>query len=311
MKAKLVISPVLMSMIGLLMTGLMLSCDDVNENSGMNNLSAAEESCVDGSAICRDDENPGLYSENGPYRTDRYTLTGVSPNGAVVHYPIDAEAPFASLVFCPGWLTDNISFQSWGPFMASHGFVMVLMDTTAITDTVDMRSNQQQRILDALKGENGKPNSPLYGKLDLSRISASGYSMGGGASWINASQYPGLRSIMTFAGHHLTAVDVDSKGRNINLPTLILNGGTDWTILGGFGQSNLVYGNIPAGVPKILCVISTVGHFAWGTPTGMKGSGVAELVLAFNKVFLEGDYRWAPYIQRPALAGTWETASLL
>jgi hypothetical protein len=150
-----------------------------------------------------------------------------------------------------------------------------------------------------------------------------GWSMGGGATWINASKHSGeIITAMTLAGHNMTAwyntdmytmMDPDelneymaARGRNIRIPTLMFNGATDMTILGGMGQSETVYNNI-SGVPKILCVMATKGHFAWSSPNA-GGVGVAALALAFEKTYLEGDTRWIPYMQRPTGVSKWKTS---
>lgn len=299
---------VLTATLCVLMLGFAVGCELEPADGGSGGY---DGDCPSG-AICRTEEAPGSYSGNGPYRTSQYSLPLpflTTPSLTTVYYPTNAPAPYAGIVFCPPFLTTQIGFAAWGPFFASHGIVLVTMDTTTIMDQVDMRDDEQRRVLDALKGENTRLGSPLYGKLDTSRIGAMGWSMGGGATWINAASYRGLKTAMTLAGHNMTALDIGSKGIGINIPTLMLNGATDVTILGGLGQSDTVYNMIPSSVPKVLCVIGTVGHFAWGSPTAA-GRDVAELSLAFQKTFLEGDTRWARFIQRPSNAITWRTSSI-
>ncbi|MVF11587.1 hypothetical protein FT643_05455 [Ketobacter sp. MCCC 1A13808] len=262
-------------------------------------------------AICRNDEAPGNYTRNGPYRVADFNMSRFdAAGGATVYYPTNAEPPFASLVFCPPFIGSQYMYQAWGPFFASHGIVMVTMDSETILDTVDQRAGQQREVLDELKAENSDRNSPLYGKLDTSRMGVTGWSMGGGATWINSAEYPGLKTAMSLAGHNLSAIDFDSKGRNTQIPTLIMNGVTDLTYLGGLGQSSGVFRNIPRGVPKVIYEVATAGHFAWGTPTAASDN-VAELALAFQKTFLEGDLRWAQYIDRPrSNVATWDSENI-
>ena len=165
-------------------------------------------------------------------------------------------------------------------------------------------------MLDALKAENTRSSSPLRGKLDTTRLGAVGWSMGGGATWINSAEYRGLRSAMSLAGHNLSAIDIDSKGYNTRIPTLILNGALDLTYLGGLGQSIGVYNNIPRGIPKVIYEVASAGHFDWGSPTAANRA-VAGIALAFHKTFLDGDTRWVSYIRRPSSdVATWATANL-
>lgn len=250
-------------------------------------------------AICRYDEAPGNYSGDGPYRVDDYNMPWFStPGGATVYYPEDAQAPYSVVVFTPPYSGSQYMYANWGPFFASHGIVLVTMDTSTIYDSVDSRADQQQEVLDAIKSENTRRRSPLYGKLDTNRLGATGWSMGGGATWITASEYNGLKTAMSLAGHNATALDSDARGGNIKVPTILFNGDNDSTILGGLGQSDGVYDAIPNGIPKIFYELNSVGHYAWGGPTAANDY-VAELALAFHKTFLDGDTRWAQFLDQP------------
>lgn len=261
-------------------------------------------------AICRG-EAPGSYSGNGPYGSRSYTLSRFqTPGGATVYYPSNAEPPYSGLVFTPPYTGTQAMFRAWGPFFASHGIVLVTMDTTTTADTVDQRASQQKRVLDVLKQENTRSGSPLRGKLDTSRLGAVGWSMGGGATWINSAEYNGLKTAMSLAGHNMTAIDLDSKGGNTRVPTLLFNGALDLTMLGGLGQSIGVYNAIPRGIPKVIYEVASAGHFDWGSPTAANRS-VAGIALAFHKTFLDGDTRWVSYIKRPSSdVATWRTENL-
>lgn len=247
--------------------------------------------------IVRYDYAPGKYSGNGPYSYSTYQLPGWS-HGATVYYPTNASAPFSGIVFCPPYTGTQIMFRDWGPFFASHGIVLVTMDTSSILISVDERAVEQRTVLNLLKAENSRSGSPLYQKLDTDRVGAMGWSMGGGATWINSAEYPGLKTAMSLAGHNLTAININSKGFGTQCPTIIFCGALDTTYLGGMLQSETVYYNIPSGVPKVYYEVGTAGHFVWGGPTDANDH-VAELALAFQKTFLDGDDRWEGFIEKP------------
>ena len=201
--------------------------------------------------IVRYDYNPGKYSGNGPYSYSTYQLPGWS-HGATVYYPTNASAPFSGIVFCPPYTGTQIMFRDWGPFFASHGIVLVTMDTSSILISVDERAVEQRTVLNLLKAENSRSGSPLYQKLDTDRVGAMGWSMGGGATWINSAEYPGLKTAMSLAGHNLTAININSKGFGTQCPTIIFCGALDTTILGGLGQSEGVYYIYLAVFPRFI-----------------------------------------------------------
>lgn len=249
-------------------------------------------------AICRD-VTPGNYDSNGPFGYSTYTLSSfATPGGATVYYPRTAQPPFSVMVFTPPYTGTQIMYRDWGPFFASHGMVMVITDSRTTMDTVDQRADQQAEYLDYMKRENTRSGSPLRGKIDTSRLGAVGWSMGGGATWITSAEYDGLKTAMSLAGHNDTALNWNSKGGNTRVPTMIFNGALDATILGGLGQSDGVYDNIPRGIPKAFLEVSSAGHFDWGSPTSANRY-VAHLALAFQKTYLDGDTRWKRYIARP------------
>lgn len=307
MKRKPVLKLLLLAAMCLLLTGFICSCD-TPDNPSTDPTPGNTGACPSG-AICRSD-TPGAYSRNGSYRTDSYSLPrSATPSATTVFYPTNAQAPFSGLVFCPPFTATQSMFRAWGPFFASHGIVLVTMNTSTTMDTVDSRDDQQRRVLDALKKENTRSGSPLNGKLDTSRIGAVGWSMGGGATWINSSEYPGLKTAFSLAGHNATAMHRASKGGSTKCPTLLINGATDATILGGMGQSDGVYRNIPAGIPKVFYEVRGKGHMTWGSPTA-GGAASAEIALAFQKTFLDGDTRWAKFIKKPSNASKWQTANI-
>lgn len=272
----------------------------------VNNLYAAGDCPPD--AICRDD-TPGNFQVNGPYGSKSYVLR-LYP-GATVYYPRTAEPPFSGLVYCPPLTGVQVMLAAWGPFFASHGIVLVTMDTYTIMDYVESRATQQSNVLNLLKKENSRSASPLYGKLDLNRIGVMGWSMGGGATWINSGKYPGLKTAMTLAGHNISVfnpVNIPyAQGMRTSIPILIMNGGLDASILGGLGQSDGVYRNATG--PKIIYVLSTAGHFDWSAPAGVTlGEGVKRMALSFQKTFLDGDTRWQEYLtERPFNATKFQT----
>ncbi len=198
--------------------------------------------------------------------------------------------------------------RAWGPFFASHGIVYVNCSSTSTGDSVDSRATQQMNAINALKAENTRSRGTLQGKLVTSRVGAMGWSMGGGATWINSAN-SGVKTALSLAGHNATATNRNASGRYTQCPTLLMNGATDTTILGGMGQSDGVYDSIPAGIGKVLYVVRTAGHMDWGTPTQASRNS-AITALAFQKTFLDGDTRWSKFIVKPSDASTWKTANL-
>jgi hypothetical protein len=135
--------------------------------------------------------------------------------------------------------------------------------------------------IDALKAENTNSSSPLLGKL-AGRYGTSGFSMGGGATTYAAQMDSTL----------LTNVAIMPWGPvtdGITVPSLYILGSTD-TLDGTMGLTS--YNGIAASVPKMIV---TVDSAMAGQPSDAAGA-IGKYGLAFQKVFLEGDERWRPFL---------------
>jgi dienelactone hydrolase len=237
----------------------------------------------------------------GPYKVQQYTSgfrDGPDFGAATIYYPSDGETPLAMIVFCPGYLGTQAgappwSDSPWGPFMASHGIVFMLIDTNTPSDSVAQRQAALLDALTSLKAENTRSASPLAGKLDSTRVSLMGWSMGGGGAWLNAKAHPELKSIVTIAGHNLTAGGAEPD-RGITVPTLMFAGTADTSVL-GLAMSQPVYEVIPDSTPKMLFEVQGAGHFDFNDPS-FNDKATGRYALSWQKVFLEDDARYRKFL---------------
>jgi dienelactone hydrolase len=235
-------------------------------------------------------------STAGSYKVERYSdgiRDGSDFRAATISYPADAEPPFAMIVFCPGWLGNQASDAAWAPFMASHGIVFMNIDTNTTGDSVVQRKAALWDALGSLEAENTRKASPLFGKLDMSRVSLMGWSMGGGGSWLNAKDHPELKAIVTLAGHNATAGGAEAD-RGISVPVLMFAGTADTAVL-GLGMSQPVYEVLPESTPKMLYEVEGATHFDFNDPAFLDGA-VGRYALAWEKVYLEGDLRYRKFL---------------
>ena len=236
-------------------------------------------------------------SSKGPY-TVKTTTSGYKdePNfsAATIYYPTDADPPFAAVAICPGFTATQSSVSAWGPFLASHGIVVMTIDTNSTGDSVVQRSSALMDALDSLKAENSRADSPLMGKLDTARMGLMGWSMGGGGTWIDANAHPELKTAITLAGHISSAPGGSGAITSIAVPTLMFAGQTDSPVLGG-GMSQPIYSQIPENVPKMLYEIAGLGHDAGNNPAN-NSKNVGLYGLSWQKVFLEGDRRYRDFL---------------
>jgi dienelactone hydrolase len=254
---------------------------------------------ADGALIRGEDPTMDTVMNNGPYAVESYSdgiKDGPAFLAATIYYPKDAEPPFAGIVACPGFTALQDSVAPWGPFLASHGIVLMTIDTNTTGDSVDQRQEALLDALGSLKAEQARSGSPINGKLDMARFGFMGWSMGGGGTWLNANTHPELKSALSLAGHIATQIGGAAQFTKITVPTLLLAGDADDAIL-GLAMSQPVYEAIPESTPKILYEIAGASHF---DIQPMTGGGLFGLYgLSWQKVFLEGDMRFKKFLLLP------------
>lgn len=259
-----------------------LGSGGVTSSGGAAPTQSTGECCANGDCLCHGPAPQALSADNGPFKTKTFTIST-----GTVHYPVDAEPPFAALALCGGFLNTGPEMEPWGPFYASWGIVLVITTTTGL-DFPDVRAQKLLASIDELKAENTKSGSPLNGKL-AGRYGTSGYSMGGGGTTLAAGSDPSLRTSIGLAPWAPT-------GDKVRVPTLLLCGDAD--TVAPCSMANTAYNGIAAPTPKMMVTVPQATHFSWFSPTSA-GSGISgQAALAFQKLFLEGDERWKPLLAK-------------
>jgi hypothetical protein len=259
--------------------------------AGDGDMLTGGDCCPTGNCICHGEDPTGLTNADGPFDYDTYELAS-----GTVYYPMDAEPPFAAIAICPGFLNSGPEMAAWGPFYASHGFVLVTVWTIG-SDIPEIRAIKLVAAVDELKAENDKSGSPLMGKL-AGRYGTSGYSMGGGGTTIATTTEPSLMTSIGLAAW-------GPVGSGVTTPTLFLCGESDG-VAPCFGSQD-AYNRIPEETPKMIYSIPGATHFSWFGPDDAGRGASGARALAFQKVFLNGDERWREHLIGPASTGTIET----
>jgi pimeloyl-ACP methyl ester carboxylesterase len=198
-----------------------------------------------------------------------------------VYYPTNADAPFAGVALCGGFLNSGPEMNSWGEFYASYGIVTIITNTGAL-DFPDVRGRKLLASINTLKQENTRAGSPLNGKM-AGRYGTSGYSMGGGGTTLATRSDRSLKSSVGLAAWA-------PNGSNVQTPTLFLCGSAD--VVAPCNGSRNAYNAIPNATPKMLVTAPLAGHLDWFGPSNAGGGLSGRMALAWQKVHLEGDQRW-------------------
>lgn len=127
----------------------------------------------------------------GPFATATTTVSRLSATGfggGTIYYPTStAECTFGAVAVAPGFTATQSSISWLGPRIASQGFVVFTIDTNSTYDQPSSRGDQLLAALDYLTAR-----SSVRTRIDATRLSVMGHSMGGGGTLEAAETRPTL-----------------------------------------------------------------------------------------------------------------------
>ncbi|QGN48300.1 alpha/beta hydrolase family protein [Micromonospora sp. WMMD558] len=226
-----------------------------------------------------------LEASRGPFATSSFSVSSLSVSGfggGVVYYPTStSEGTFGAIAISPGY-TASWSSLSWlGPRIASHGFVVVGIETNSRFDQPASRGAQLLAALDWLT-----ERSSVRGRIDATRLAVAGHSMGGGGSLEAAADRPSLQAAVPLAPWNL-----DKTWSEVRVPTLIIGGEYD-SIASVSSHSEPFYASIPSSSEKAYLELNGADHFFPQTTN----TPMARQMVAWLKRFVDNDTRYEPFL---------------
>lgn len=246
---------------------------------------------------CTRGPNPteaSLKSDRGPFTTARFSVSGFLKGfgDSTVYYPTNTTGRMGAIAVIPGYLSYESSIEWWGPRLASHGFVVMTMNTTTIYDQPDSRATQLSKALDYLIAQSNTSSSPIYNKIDSTRLGAIGWSMGGGGS-LKLSTQRSLNAIIPQAPWYSGS----NSFNTIKTPALILACSAD-TVAPVSVHASPFYNRIPGSTPKAFLEIYGGSHFC--ANSGYPNEDLLGLYgIAWMKRFIDFDNRYSQFLCGP------------
>jgi len=213
--------------------------------------------------------------------------------GSTLYYPIGIEGPFSSLILVPGFVSPESAVYSWGPYLASHGIIVMTIGTNTLTDLPQDRANALLDAAQTLQEENDRETSPVYQKIDINKISVGGHSMGGGGAQIAATMDNSLKSIISLNPWIQQSV-VDYDYLNHPVPHLIISGQDD-TVAIVDNHANVHYNYTPNTTPKAIYEIENGSHSTGRFPS-TANNYVGKIVLSWLNYFASEDDCYLPLL---------------
>lgn len=225
---------------------------------------------------------------NGPYTVASY-VPSTSPGygGGTVYHPTGTtDGPFAAISISPGYTASQSSVSWLGPRLASHGFVVITIDTNSIFNFPESRADQLVAALDHVAAQSAGA-TPVSGLVDPERRGVMGHSMGGGGALIAAANDPSIDAAVPLAPW---AVGEDFSG--ITVPTLVV--GCELDLIAPTGiHAEPFYEDL--GGERAYLEVDNASHSCPSVVTTHRPL-IGKYVISWMKRWLDQDVRYGPFL---------------
>lgn len=226
-----------------------------------------------------------LNATSGPLQVSTSSVSGFAARGfggGTIYYP-NASGRYGVVAISPGYTARQSSIAWLGRRLATHGFVVITIDTNSTLDQPPSRATQ---LMAALNHVVNNADANVRSRVDASRMAVAGHSMGGGGALIAASNNPTLK-----AAYPLTPWSLSKNYGSVRVPTLIMGADGD-TVASVAGHSRPFYNSLPTNVPKAYGELNNASHFTpnlTNTPIGRYG-------VTWMKRFVDSDTRYSGFL---------------
>ncbi|MEV6691443.1 ricin-type beta-trefoil lectin domain protein [Micromonospora sp. NPDC051196] len=231
-----------------------------------------------------DPTRTSVATERGPFANTSVSVpTGYGFNGGRIYYPTDtSQGTFGAIAISPGYTALFSAELAWmGPWLASHGFVVIGIETNSRNDFDTARGTQLLAALDYLTQQ-----SPVRDRVDSSRLAVAGHSMGGGGALSAAMRRPSLKAAVG-----ITPFSPSSNLANDRVPTMVISGQADTVVTPSYALD--LYNSLPSTTESVYVEVAGGDH---GFMVGRSNPVMIRTMLPFLKIFVDNDARYSQFL---------------
>ena len=202
--------------------------------------------------------------------------------GGTIYYPTTAGR-YGVVAISPGFTATQSSIAWLGRRLATHGLVVITMNTNT---TLDQPASRATQLMAALNHVVNSASSTVRSRVDSTRLAVAGHSMGGGGALIAAEDNPTLKAALP-----LTPWNLSTSFTQVRVQTLIVGADGD-TVASVAVHARPFYASLPASTFKAYAELNGATHFtpnSTSTPIGRYG-------VTWMKRFVDADTRYSPFL---------------
>lgn len=232
-----------------------------------------------------DPTSASLNASAGSFSVATSNVSSLAANGfggGTIYYPT-ATGTHAVLAISPGFTATQSSIAWLGRRIATHGFVVITIDTNS---TLDQPASRATQLMAALRHVTDSASSTVRSRVDASRRGVAGHSMGGGGTLIAARDNPSLKAAVP-----LTAWSTTKTFSSMQVPTLVVGAEND-SVASVSSHSIPFYVGLPGSLDKAYAELNGASHFAPNTTN----TPIGRYSVAWVKRFMDNDTRYEPFL---------------
>jgi len=210
----------------------------------------------------------------------RFAVSGFG--GGTIYFPTSSGS-YAAMAICPGFTATQSSVAWLGRRLASHGFVVMTINTNSTFDQPPSRATQ---LMAALRYMANSSSSTVRSRIDPARLGLAGHSMGGGGTLLAARDNPSLKAAVPLTGWSTT-----KNFSSVQVPTLVVGAEND-SVASVSSHSIPFYTSLSSALDKAYAELNNADHFA----PNSTNTPIGRYSVSWVKRFMDNDARYEPFL---------------
>ncbi len=233
----------------------------------------------------------------GSFTKCSYTsgLTSTSYLAAMVIYPCEkTQAKYPATTLTGGY-TNVYTDMAWlYDHLVTHGYIIIAMTPNNIYGVNSSWQTAHKAGIAKLKSENTRTASPIYGRVNTSKLQIMGFSKGGGGALLASKDLgSGIQSTQALAPY----MDFTYNISGIKSPTICYTGTQD--TIASPSAVKTMFTKLPTSIKRTFAYFNYVSHLDWMGSSGSYRDRMKTYITSWMKVYLDGNTGYNTY-----LAGT-------